>query len=82
MLRETTFWVGGWLMIALGVLLAGGLYLSGAGVEYADAWFGGALSVGFGAFFLYVARDEHRARLEYLTESEREFPERPGNRPS
>jgi len=66
MLRETTFWIGGIVMIALGILLGIGLFLAGAGVDFFDAWLGSGISVGFGAFFLYVARDEHRDRLAYL----------------
>ena len=66
MLRETTFLIGGILTIALGVLLGAGLYLAGAGVEYVDAWLASGIAVGFGAFFLYVARDEHRDRLDFL----------------
>jgi len=76
-LRETTFWIGGLLIIGLGVALAVGLYLAGAGVEYADAWLACGLAVGFGAFFLYVARDEHRDRLAFLASAEREPPAPP-----
>ena len=66
MLRETTFTIGGLLTIGLGLALATGLYLAGAGLEYADAWLACGMAVGFGAFFLYVARDEHRERLAFL----------------
>lgn len=81
MLRETTFLIGGGVTIALGVVLALGLYLAGAGVEYFDAWLACGLAVGFGAFFLYVARDEHRDRLAFLASVEREPPEAPGSGP-
>lgn len=73
MLRETTFWIGGIVMIALGILLGIGLFLAGAGVDFFDAWLGSGISVGFGAFFLYVARDEHRDRLAYLEKTEAEL---------
>jgi hypothetical protein len=77
MLRETTFWIGGVLTVALGVLLGAGLFYAGAGAEFANAWLACALAVGFGAFFLYVARSEHRARLAFLAESANEPPEKP-----
>ena len=66
MLRETTFWIGGLLTMALGVLLALGLFFAGAGFEFADAWLGCGIAVGFGGFFLYVSREEHRDRLAFL----------------
>ena len=66
MLRETTFWVGGVLTAGLGVALAAGLYWSGAGVEFIDAWLASGIAVGFGAFFVYVARAEHRERRAFL----------------
>jgi hypothetical protein len=72
MLRETTFWLGGLLTVTLGIALAAGLYLAGAGFEFVDAWLASAVAVGFGAFFLYVARDEHRDRLAFLDRSEKE----------
>ncbi len=65
-LRETQFFVGGLLTIALGVVLAVALYGAGLGLDYFGAWFAAGGAVGFGAFFLYVSRDEHRARLAYL----------------
>ena len=82
MLRETTFWVGGFLTIGLGVALAVGLLWAGAGVEYFDAWLGSGIAVGFGVFFVYVSREEHRERLAYLARTERELsdPSRPGAR--
>jgi hypothetical protein len=82
MLRETTFRIGGWVTIALGILLAFGLYYAGAGIEYVDAWLASGLAVGFGAFFLYVARDEHRDRLAFLERAEKEASEPPGRGPS
>ena len=71
MLRETTFVIGGWITIALGVLLALGLFLVGAGVEYVDAWLASGIAVGFGAFFLYVAHDERRERRAFLEQAEK-----------
>jgi hypothetical protein len=81
MLRETTFLIGGVLTVALGVLLGAGLYLAGAGVEYFDAWLASGIAVGFGAFFLYVARDEHRDRLEFLAQAEKEPSDGAGSGP-
>lgn len=79
MLRETTFRIGGALTVALGVGLAYGLYLAGAGIDFFDAWLAAGISVGFGAFFLYVAHDEARARREYLrsVEPSSELPSAP-----
>lgn len=79
MLRETTFRIGGLLTSALGVALAVGLFLSGAGFVYVDAWLASGIAVGFGTFFLYVARDEHRNRLAFLASSEKEVSELPGS---
>jgi hypothetical protein len=77
MLRETTFWIGGILTITLGVLFAAGLFLAGAGVEFAGAWLACGISVGLGAFFIYVSRDEHRDRLGFLADAEKERPDEP-----
>jgi hypothetical protein len=79
MLRETTFLIGGALTIALGVLLGFGLFLAGAGVEYVDAWLASGIAVGFGAFFLYVARAEHRDRLDFLASAAETPPVEPGS---
>jgi len=81
MLRETTFWLGGILTIALGILFAAGLFLANAGWDFFDAWLGCGMAVGLGAFFLYVARDEHRTRLTFLADSDREAPKPPGSGP-
>ena len=78
MLRETTFWLGGIVTMVLGVLLAVGLYWSAAGFEFADAWLASGISVGFGAFFVYVAREEHRDRLAVLASHEVGGSEPPG----
>lgn len=79
-LRETTFVVGGGLTIGLGIALAAGLYVAGAGLEFFDAWIAAGLAVGFGAFFIYVGRSEgedRRRRLREL-ESGEERPAVPG----
>ena len=68
--RETTFWVGGALTVALGVSLGVGLLWAGVGVEFAGVWIAVALTVGLGGFFLYVARDEREARRAFLREAE------------
>lgn len=80
MLRETTFRMGGLLTIGLGAALAIGLVWAGAGVEYLEAWLASAIAIGFGAFFVYVARDEHRDRLEFLARAEEEPTGKPGSR--
>ena len=68
--RDTTFLIGGALVIALGLALAAGLVWAGAAWEYAQAWLGAALAVGLGAFFLFVGRDERRERRRMLREYE------------
>jgi len=70
MYRETTFRIGGILTIALGVALAYGLFQANAGVEFVDAWLAAGMAVGFGAFFLFVAREEGRDRREFLRAAE------------
>lgn len=84
MLRETTFRIGGALTVALGAGLAYGLYSAGAGIDFLDAWLAAGISVGFGAFFLYVAHDEARTRQEFLHSVDPSRidgvpPERPGH---
>ena len=78
MQRETTFRIGGALTIALGVVFAVALYLSGAGWTFFDAWMGCAICVGFGLFFLSVAHDEARTRREFLAATERSLGGPPG----
>jgi len=80
MYRETTFRIGGVLTIALGVALAYGLFLANAGVEFIDAWLAAGIAVGFGGFFLFVARDEGRTRREYLRAAEEGDESPPGGR--
>lgn len=70
MLRETTFRIGGVLMIALGLALGYGLFAAGAGLEFFTAYLAAGIAVGFGGFFLYVAADEGRSRREFLRLSE------------
>ena len=79
MLRETTFLVGGGLMIALGVLLAVGLSIAGDGLG--DSWLAGGMSIVLGGFFVYVARAEHRDRLAFLAAAEKPPSEPPGSGP-
>jgi hypothetical protein len=81
MLRETTFRIGGVLTIGLGVALACGLFYANAGVEYFDAWLAAGIAVGFGAFFLYVAREEGQVRREFLRSAEESGRPPPGPRP-
>jgi hypothetical protein len=66
MLRESTFLIGGALVIALGVALAAGLVWSGAGWAYFNGWIAAGIAIGLGAFFVYVARQEGRVRREFL----------------
>jgi hypothetical protein len=73
MLRETTFWIGGVLTIGLGIALGAGLFWAGAGFEFFDAWLASGIAVGFGAFFVYVGRGEHRERLAFLARTEEEL---------
>ena len=70
MLRETTFWLGGALTIALGLALAAGLVWAGAGVDYATAYLGAGIGVLFGAFFIYVGGAEARERRKFLAEND------------
>lgn len=79
MLRETTFRVGGALMVALGVLLGYGLYSAGVGAEFYDAWLAVPLSVFFGVFFLYVAHSEGKERRAFLRTSLESPPTGPGH---
>jgi len=81
MLRETMFLIGGYLMVALGVLLGVGLYLSGAGAGFGDTWLAGGMSVVLGVFFMYVARSERRERRAFLEAAEKPPPEPPGPGP-
>jgi hypothetical protein len=79
--RETTFLVGGALSIALGALLGLALYLDGAGVAYAGIWLAAGICAGFGGFFVYVARDLHRFRQEYVAAIEAGRAPPPGGPP-
>ena len=82
MLRETTFLIGGGLLVALGVALAVGLYLAGAGAAFANTWLACVLSVVLGVFFVHVARAEHRERRAFLEQAERPPTGPPGSGPS
>ena len=81
MLRETTFFVGGAVVIALGVLLGFGLWYAGAGVVYWSAWLSAGISVGLGAFFLRVGREARAYRRAWLSELEKGNPPPPGGPP-
>jgi len=79
--RETTFFVGGVFCLGLALLLGLGLYLTGAGLAYASIWLAVGICGGFGAFFVYVARDLRRYRREYLAAAEAGRPLPPGGPP-
>ncbi len=81
MLRETTFFVGGAAVIALGVLLGVGLALSGAGLYAWSAWLAAGISVGLGAFFLRVGAEARAFREEWLRSAEEGRPPPPGGPP-
>jgi len=68
-------------MIALGILLAGGLYLAGGGGDFADAWLAGGMSVVLGVFFVHVARAEQRDRRAFLEASAKPPSAPPGSGP-
>jgi len=70
MLRETTFVVGGAVVIALGVLLGAALWLAGAGFVYWSAWLSAGIAVGLGAFFLRVGRQARQFRRRWLRDAE------------
>jgi ethanolamine transporter EutH len=79
--RETTFRLGGGILIGLGLVLAGALAWAGAGLTYLDAWLAAAFSAVIGAFFLHVAGDVARFRAEYLRAAEEGRPPPPGGPP-
>lgn len=81
MLRETTFFIGGAAVIALGVLLGLGLWLAGAGIVYWSAWLSAGIAVGLGAFFVYVGREAHAFRRQWLKAAEEGRPPPPGGPP-
>ncbi len=81
MLRETTFYIGGVAVIALGVALGAGLFFTGAGWPFAGAWLSAGIAVGLGAFFVYVGRESRTFRLDWLREAEAGRPPPPGGPP-
>jgi len=81
MLRETTFFLGGAVVIVLGGLLGFGLWYAGAGVVYWSAWLSAGIAVGLGAFFLYVGREARAFRGEWLRALEEGRPPPPGGPP-
>jgi hypothetical protein len=64
--RETTFRLGGALVIGLSLAFAGALVWAGAGVDYASAYLGIAFGVVLGSFFVYVGGAEARERHALL----------------
>jgi len=82
LLRETAFFVGGAVVIALGVLLGFGLGLAGAGLDAWSAWLSAGIAVGFGSFLLYVGRDARAFRRAWLRAHEEGRPPPPGGPPS
>ena len=74
MLRETIFAIGGYLTMALGVLLALGLVYVGAGWWYFEGYVGSAAAVGLGAFFVYVGAEARRSRRKLLADGEVGYP--------
>ncbi len=81
MLRERVFAIGGGFVIALGVALGVGLGLAGAGWMYWSAWLAAGISVGLGAFFLWVGREAARFRRRWLRAIEEGQPPPPGGPP-
>jgi len=80
-LRETTFFVGGGLLIALGVALGVGLWWSGAGLLYGSAWLAAGIAVGLGGFFLVVGREARRFRAKWFRDLEEGRAPPPGGPP-
>ncbi|MGI0071181.1 MAG: hypothetical protein ACRECT_03820 [Thermoplasmata archaeon] len=80
-LRETTFAIGGCLMIGLGIALAAGLAWARAGWIYYDAWLGAGIAVGLGVFFLRVGHSEGEVRREELRRLEGGEGSSPGRPP-
>ncbi|MGA9838862.1 MAG: hypothetical protein WBF81_08740 [Thermoplasmata archaeon] len=69
-LRETTFVLGGALIVGLGVAIVAGLIWAGAGFDYFEAWLGAGIAAGLGAFFIYVGRAETEDRRQRLRAQE------------
>jgi hypothetical protein len=80
-LRESTFVVGGLLVIALGVAFIAGLIWAGAGIDYFEAWLGAGITIGLGAFFVYVGRAEAEDRRRNPAWVETEVVPEPRTRP-
>jgi hypothetical protein len=81
MLRDRVFYLGGGVVVALGVLLGVGLGLAGAGLAYWSAWFSAGIAVGLGAFFFYVGRQAAAFRRKWLRDAEEGRPPSPGGPP-
>lgn len=80
-LRETTFFLGGAVVIALGLALGVGLWLTGAGLLFAGAWLAAGVAVGLGAFFVRVGTDARGFRRQWLRDVEEGRPPAPGGPP-
>ncbi|HTT16761.1 MAG TPA: hypothetical protein VMH49_05340 [Thermoplasmata archaeon] len=81
MLRSTTFFLGGGVVIALGLALGAGLWWAGAGVAYATAWLAAGIAVGLGSFFVAVGRQARAYRRRWLREVEAGREPPPGGPP-
>jgi hypothetical protein len=73
-LRETTFWLGGVITIALGLSFAVGLVWAGAGLDFVSAYLGVAFALGLGSFFIYVGAAEARERRIFLDANDPDHP--------
>lgn len=71
MLREVGFVVGGALLVGAGIVFVAALVVLGAGWWEFEAYLGGFLMVGFGAFFIYVGRSEGAERRRDLEQLEK-----------
>jgi len=80
-LRETTFYLGGAVVIALGVSLGLGLWIAGAGVAFFGAWLAAGIAVGLGAFFVRVGRDARAFRRQWTQDLEAGRAPPPGGPP-
>lgn len=79
--RTTAFLAGGAVMIAVGALLAAGLWWARAGWEFVQVWLAAAIAIGLGGFWIQVGRDARRFAREYLDAAEEGRPLPPGGPP-
>ncbi|MGI0140599.1 MAG: hypothetical protein ACREBT_05590 [Thermoplasmata archaeon] len=75
MRREMAFVVGGTLLLGGALIWIAALAILAASPANFGGFLGGALTVGFGAFFIHVGRAEGRERREELAERERNLEE-------